>query len=55
MTINQYGNCQQITTIKNYSDGVFELESGELVKPRKKGNKTVYYLERADIITVNLS
>ena len=39
----------------NYSDGVFELESGELIKPRKKGNKTIYHLERADIITVNLA
>ena len=55
MQINRYGNCQQITKIKDYIDDNIYLENGEIIKPKKKGNKIIYLLERADLMTVNLA
>ena len=55
MQINQYGNCQKITKISDYRDGIIYLENNEICKPKKRGNKIIYFLERADIMTVNLA
>lgn len=57
MIINSYGNCIKISQIENYdyNTGIIYLTSKEEMKPKRRGNKVYYLLDRADIMTVNLS
>lgn len=57
MIINSYGNCIKISQIENYDyeTGIIYLTSKEEMKPKRRGNKVYYLLDRADIMTVNLS